>query len=114
MNRCNTPGCDCCSRVPGLVLLPQAEASRLARLAKALSDPIRVQILHLLEQHADLCNCEFEDLLGLTQSKTSYHLKVLLDAQLITRRNAGTWSHYSLVKPAPLAHLDAMDPTQRP
>ena len=110
MNRCNTPGCDCCERVPGLSLLPDAQAERLARLGKALSDPIRVQILHLLEQHADLCNCEFEDLLGLTQSKTSYHLKVLLEARLITRRIAGTWSHYSLVTPNPLAHLRTMQP----
>ncbi|HWH68578.1 MAG TPA: metalloregulator ArsR/SmtB family transcription factor [Candidatus Sulfotelmatobacter sp.] len=94
--------------------MPEPEAVRLAGLAKALADPIRVQIVHLLEQHADLCNCEFEDLLGLTQSKVSYHIKVLLDANLLTRRTEGTWSHYSLVKTDLLAQLRALDVVQRP
>ncbi len=106
MSECSGPGCQ---RVPGLRLLPETEAARLAGLAKALSDPIRVQIVHLLEQHADLCNCDLEEMLGLTQSKISYHLKVLLDANLITRRVAGTWSHYSLVKPDLLAQVRALD-----
>lgn len=105
MSECSAPGCQ---RVPGLKLLPEPEAVRLAGLAKALSDPIRVQIVHLLEQHADLCNCDLEDQLRLTQSKISYHLKVLLDANLITRRVAGTWSHYSLVKTDLLALLGAL------
>lgn len=111
MGECSGPGCQ---RVHGLKLLPESEAAKLAGLAKALSDPVRVQIVHLLEQHADLCNCDLEDLLGLTQSKTSYHLKVLLDANLITRRVAGTWSHYSLVKPNLLAKVRALDVLQRP
>ncbi|HWI64405.1 MAG TPA: metalloregulator ArsR/SmtB family transcription factor [Symbiobacteriaceae bacterium] len=110
MGKCSTPGCQ---RAPGLTLLPEAEANHLATLAKALADPIRVQIVHLLEQHADLCNCEFEDMLGLTQSKVSYHIKVLLDANLITRRTAGTWSHYSLVKSDLLARVRALDVVQR-
>ncbi|MDF2629713.1 MAG: hypothetical protein K0R39_3544 [Symbiobacteriaceae bacterium] len=111
MGECSTPGC---KRVPGLKLLPDTEAGRLAGLTKALSDPIRVQIVHLLEQHADLCNCDIEDKLGLTQSKISYHLKVLLDANLITRRVAGTWSHYSLVAPDLLARVRALDVLKRP
>lgn len=103
-----------CQRVPGLNLLPDPEALRLAELAKAVSDPIRVQILYLLEQHADLCTCDFEDLLGLTQSKVSYHLKVLLAANLITRRvGEGTWSHYNLVRADTLAQLRMMEPIRR-
>lgn len=111
MDTCNP---SCCERAPGLTLLPEAEAVRLAGLAKAFGDPIRVQILHLLELHPDLCNCEFEDLLGMTQSKISYHLKVLLDANLITRRLSGTWSHYSLVKSDVLDHIRALNTMQRP
>lgn len=111
MGNCSTPDCQ---RAPGLQLMPEPEALHLAGLAKALADPTRVQIVHLLEQHADLCNCEFEDLLGLTQSKVSYHIKVLLDANLITRRTVGTWSHYSLVKSDLLAQLRAFDGIKRP
>ncbi|HYF92399.1 MAG TPA: metalloregulator ArsR/SmtB family transcription factor [Symbiobacteriaceae bacterium] len=103
-----------CERVRGLTLLPDQEALRLASVSKALSDPVRVQIVHLLEQHPDLCNCEFEEILELTQSKISYHLKVLLDANLITRRPSGTWSHYSLIKTELLARLRALDTTPRP
>jgi ArsR family transcriptional regulator len=40
---------------------------------------------------ADLCKE-----LDLSQPKVSYHLKILLDAELIERRVAGTWSYYRL------------------
>jgi len=95
-------------RAGELPLLPRDQSDRLAAFAKALSDPIRVNMLHLLEQSADLCTCEFEAILGLTQSKVSYHLKVLLDAGLVTRETHGTWSHYSLVRKGILAHLNTL------
>ncbi len=84
---------------PGTVgkdLLPDEESRSLAALANALSDPIRVQIVHLLSQERDICTCEFEALLGLGQSKVSYHLKILLEAGVVSRTIHGTWSHYSL------------------
>lgn len=77
-------------------LLENIEAERMAMAAKALSDPIRVQMVHLLQKRADLCTCEFEDLLGLAQSKVSYHLKILLQAGFIEREIHGSWSHYKL------------------
>jgi ArsR family transcriptional regulator, arsenate/arsenite/antimonite-responsive transcriptional repressor len=89
-------------------LLPSPHALRLAGVAKALSDPIRLQMLHLLDQRPNLCTCEFEELLELGQSKVSYHLKVLLDARLVTRETYGTWSHYRLAHPSPLAHLETL------
>ena len=89
-----------------LDLLPEAEVEVLAKAAKALSDPIRLQMLYLLGQRwdlrtcgEDLCTCEFEELLGLSQSKVSYHLNLLLQAGLITRETRGTWSHYRLSNP---------------
>ena len=92
-----------------LELLPEAEVEVLAKAAKALSDPIRLQMLHLLSQREDmrrygedLCTCEFEELLGLSQSKISYHLNLLLQAGLITRETRGTWSHYRLSNPSVL------------
>lgn len=91
-----------------LQLIPEPEAVKLAAFAKALSDPIRLNMLRLLEQMPDLCTCEFEDLLGLSQSKVSYHLKVLLDAGLISRRTYGTWSHYSLSRSGTLEALEQL------
>ena len=82
---------------PGdLRLLDEVELRRLVGVVGALADPIRVQIIHLLGQRSDLCTCELEALLGLAQSKVSYHLKVLLDAGIVARERHGTWSHYSL------------------
>lgn len=90
--------------------LPETEALTLAGVAKALSDPIRVQMIHLLRQRPDLCTCEFELLLGLSQSKASYHLKILLDAGLITRETYRTWSHYRLRDATLLDQLRAFVP----
>lgn len=83
----------CCSDLP---LLDSTETKSLAVTAKALSDPIRIQMVHFLQSRPDLCTCEFEALLGLSQSKVSYHLKILLQAGLIEREIHGTWSHYKL------------------
>lgn len=79
-----------------LGLLPEGEAAALAAVGKALGDPIRLQMVRLLEQRPDLCTCEFEELLGMAQSKVSYHLKILLEAGIVERELHGTWSHYSL------------------
>jgi ArsR family transcriptional regulator, arsenate/arsenite/antimonite-responsive transcriptional repressor len=103
----------CYSNIPrvrrgDLAVLPASEAWALASVAKALSDPIRVQIVHLLDQRPDLCTCEFEELLGLGQSRVSYHLKLLLDAGIITRETYGTWSHYRLRTPHLLDQLMAL------
>ncbi len=83
----------------GLPQLDAAQAAALAEKAKALGDPIRVHILYWLSHYPDLCTCELEELLGMAQSKVSYHLKQLLDAGLIQREVFGTWSHYQLSDP---------------
>lgn len=81
-----------------IALLPTVEVTAMANTAKALSDPIRLQIIYLLTQQLELCTCEFEVLLDLPQSKVSYHLKVLFDAGLVGRETHGTWSHYRLLQ----------------
>lgn len=45
---------------------------QVSRIANALSDPIRLQMIYLLEQREDICTCEFQELLDLTQSKVSF------------------------------------------
>lgn len=63
---------------------------------KALSDQLRLKIMYELNQKDQICVCELTELTGLSQSKLSYHLKILLDAQLIEREKIGTWHYYRL------------------
>ncbi len=96
------------SECKDLKLLPDPEAKKLALIAHALSDPIRIQMIHLLGQSKDLCTCEFEELLGLSQSKVSYHLKKLLEAGIVNRQLFGTWSHYVLADKTVLDRVKAL------
>jgi ArsR family transcriptional regulator len=72
----------------------------IASVAHALSDPIRVEIVEMLRRQNDVCACHIQEGLNLSQSKASYHLKILVDAGLLRRETRGTWSHYSLVDAA--------------
>ena len=70
----------------------------LAKLLKALGDETRLQILALLVRVSELCVCDFEELLGITQSKSSRHLRYLLNAGVLEDRREGLWVHYRLAK----------------
>lgn len=63
---------------------------------KALADQKRLHIMHLLTKHGSTCVCDLADMVGMPQSKLSYHLKILLDVNLITKETKGTWSYYEL------------------
>ncbi|MDQ0175453.1 ArsR/SmtB family transcription factor [Bacillus chungangensis] len=63
---------------------------------KALADQIRLKILYELNQRGQVCVCDLTEIVGLSQSKLSYHLKILLDANLIEREKKGIWNYYSL------------------
>ncbi len=64
----------------------------------ALSEPLRVQVLDLLREQ-ELCVCDLCEVLKVTQSKLSFHLKVLKEAQLVQARQEGRWIYYSLNLP---------------
>lgn len=64
----------------------------------ALSDPLRLQVLELLKQR-ELCVCELCECLKVTQSKLSFHLKALKEAELVRARQEGRWIYYSLNLP---------------
>jgi len=71
------------------------EPARVARWFHALSDEARVQIVELLS-HKERCVCELEQVLGIAQSRLSFHLKVLKDAGLLADRKEGRWMYYNL------------------
>ncbi|HEY9770276.1 MAG TPA: metalloregulator ArsR/SmtB family transcription factor [Coleofasciculaceae cyanobacterium] len=62
---------------------------------RALSDPLRIQIIELLRSQ-ELCVCELCEKLEVSQSKLSFHLKNLKEANLIRSRQEGRWMYYSL------------------
>lgn len=68
----------------------------LADLFKALSDETRVRIVALLLLRRELCVCDVEGVLGITQSKASRHLRALRAAGLVEDRRDGPWVHYAL------------------
>lgn len=62
---------------------------------KALSDPSRVKIMKLLQRRV-MCVCEIRTALGIAQSTTSKHLKILEEAGLIAYKKEGLWVNYEL------------------
>ena len=61
----------------------------------ALSDPWRLQIIELLRSQ-ELCVCELMEKLEISQSKLSFHLKILKEAGFLRSRQQGRWIYYSL------------------
>ncbi len=64
----------------------------------ALSEPLRLQVLELLRER-ELCVCELCEYLEVAQSKLSFHLKILKEAELVRTRQEGRWIYYSLNLP---------------
>jgi ArsR family transcriptional regulator len=73
-------------------------ALRISAVAKALGDPIRVQLLDVLRRHAgEVCVCELVPLFDVSQPTVSHHLKVLRDAGLVTSQKQGLWVFYRVL-----------------
>jgi ArsR family transcriptional regulator, arsenate/arsenite/antimonite-responsive transcriptional repressor len=76
----------------------RAHAERMARIAKALADPIRLQLVDVLRTHAGkVCVSELTPLFDVGQSTVSHHLKVLRDAGIIGCERPGLWAYYYVV-----------------
>jgi ArsR family transcriptional regulator len=87
--------------------IDREKAERMARRAKALADPVRIQLVDVLRRHAGkVCVCELVPLFDLSQPSISHHLKVLRDAGVVASERHGLWSFYYVV-PGALEELDA-------
>jgi ArsR family transcriptional regulator, arsenate/arsenite/antimonite-responsive transcriptional repressor len=85
----------------------RAEAERMAAVAKALGDPVRLQLVDVLRKHAGrVCVCELIPLFEVGQSTVSHHLKVLRQAGLVDSERRGLWAYY-YVRPGALEELAA-------
>jgi ArsR family transcriptional regulator, arsenate/arsenite/antimonite-responsive transcriptional repressor len=80
------------------VVYPDIErehAERMARVAKALGDPIRMQLVDVLRKHAGkVCVCELVPLFDLSQPTVSHHLKVLRESGIVGSERRGLWAYY--------------------
>ena len=73
------------------------EAEHLARLAKALGHPVRVQIIEMLGRYGgEVCVCDIERHFELTQPTISHHLRVLREVGLIDGEQRGLWIYYHI------------------
>ncbi len=87
--------------------LEREQAERIAEIAKALGDPVRMQLVDVLRKHAGkVCVCELVPLFDLSQPTVSHHLKKLRDAGLVGSEREGLWAYY-YVKPEALEELSA-------
>ncbi|MEH0505512.1 metalloregulator ArsR/SmtB family transcription factor [Streptomyces scabiei] len=97
----------CC---PGLVTAPldDVQAADLAKIFKALGDPVRLRLLSMIASRpgGEVCVCELTPAFDLSQPTISHHLKLLRQAGLIDCERRGTWVYY-WVLPGTLDRLSA-------
>jgi ArsR family transcriptional regulator, arsenate/arsenite/antimonite-responsive transcriptional repressor len=88
----------CCSPVVRELMTP-TQARTLATALKALADPTRLRLISLVAAHDDqeACVCDLTDPVGLSQPTVSHHLKILVDAGILTRQQRGKWAYYRLL-----------------
>ena len=85
---------ECCAPAAGLD--PALNADRLALVAKAIGDPLRVQILDVVRRSEEpVCQCELIALFEIRQSLLSHHIKRLVDAGLLEVERRHRWAYYS-------------------
>jgi ArsR family transcriptional regulator, arsenate/arsenite/antimonite-responsive transcriptional repressor len=98
----------CCSPQTGEPLSAN-EAAELARVFKAIADPVRLRLLSLIASHAggEACVCDLTGAFALTGPTISHHLKVLREAGLVDSQRRGTWIYYR-VQPDLLAQLSVV------
>lgn len=108
-------GTACC---PGLSAAPldEDQAADLARVFKALGDPVRLRLMSMIASRGEggeVCVCELTPAFDLSQPTISHHLKLLRQAGLIDCERRGTWVYY-WVLPGVLDRLAAFLTTTQP
>ncbi|WP_194898646.1 ArsR/SmtB family transcription factor [Catenulispora pinisilvae] len=102
------PGVLCCTplaREP----LGEADATDLAKVFKALADPVRLRLFSLIAsfEGGQACVCDLTGEFDVSQPTISHHLKVLRDAGLVGSERRGTWVYY-WVLPRMLGRLSGL------
>jgi len=86
-----------------IVLSPSPKKlARLAEQYKALGDPTRLRLILKVDSCSEdaACICELTPDTNLAQSTVSHHMKILVDAGLLTRTQRGKWAFFALTEDA--------------
>ncbi|TDD32567.1 ArsR/SmtB family transcription factor [Saccharopolyspora elongata] len=92
--------------------LTAEQATELAKVFKAIGEPVRLRLLSLIASHAggEACVCDLTDAFELSGPTISHHLKVLREAGIVEGDRRGTWIYYR-VRPETLRLLsDSLAP----
>lgn len=71
------------------------DSTKIASVFKALCDEKRVLIIKYLKS-GERCACDISEELKISQSKLSYHMKILCESGLIESWYVGKWTHYKI------------------
>src|SRR3954465_3182266 len=103
----NRPGGKPCCEPVVYPDIERTQAERMAAVAKALGDPIRMQLVDVLRKRAGKVGvCELVPLFALSQPTVSHRLKVLREAGIVGSERQGLWAYY-YVNPDSLEELSA-------
>jgi len=80
-----------------------------AKIFKALSDPIRLEIINLLRKK-EWCVCELNSYLNIIQPLISRHLKILKDCGIVSDRKEGNRRIYSITDRRIFKVIDTLSP----
>jgi len=89
-------GQGCCT--PVSAELAPAAVTDLTTVAKALSEPVRLQIVDVLRRQAgEVCVCDLQSLFDISQPTLSHHLKKLREAGLVGVVRRAQWAYYFVI-----------------
>ena len=75
-------------------------------LFKALSEPMRLQILDMLSC-GEMCACDLLKHLPISQPTLSHHMKALVESGLVQVRRSASWMYYA-IDPHRVAELESL------
>ena len=89
------PAADACC-APSVGFDPSLDVERIALVAKALGEPLRVQILDVLRRSEEaVCQCELIALFNIQQSLLAHHMRKLVEAGLVSVERRHKWAYYT-------------------
>jgi len=86
-------------------------SDRLVRVAKALGDPTRLELLRRIAAAGEICCKDLVALFPVSQATVSHHLKILTGAGLVSARRQGQFGYYSLLPGAVEEHVALLGKT---
>lgn len=80
-------------------LLDEHIAAWVAELFRSFSDPSRVRIIYAILEEEEVNTSRLAELIGLTSSAVSHHLRGLRQKHIVEARRDGKEVYYSVVDP---------------